>query len=94
MSQGPARTETKNRLRWALELAKEQEEQPERQRLGEFAGVKLVEWSDGQIADPPDPDTDECHLVDLVYETLKDDESIASVAKRLGLDDAEISNEN
>lgn len=91
MSQGPARTETKNRLRWALELAKGQEEQ--RQRLGEFAGVKLVEWSDGQIADPPDPDTDECHL-DLVYQTLKDDESIASVAKRLGLDDAEISNEN
>ena len=92
MSQGPAKTEAKNRLRWALELAKEQEEQ--RQRLGKFTGVKLVEWSDGQIADPPDPDTDECHLVDLVYETLKDDESIASVAKRLGLDDSEISNQN
>ena len=67
--------------------------QEQRQRLGELAGVKLVEWSDGQIVDPPDPDTDECHL-DLVYQTLKDDESIASVAKRLGLDDAEISNEN
>ena len=36
----PAKTEAKNRLRWALELAKEQDEQ--RQRLGEFAGVKLV----------------------------------------------------
>ena len=84
MSQGPAKKEAHNRLKWALELAKEQEAQ--RLRLGEFAGVRLVEWTEGRIEDPPDPDTDECHL-DLVYQTQCDDESIASVAKKLGLEE-------
>ena len=82
MSQGPAKAEASNRLKWALELAKEKDEQ--RQRLGKFEGVKLVLWADGEIQDPPDPEVDECHL-DLVYETQKDDESIASVAAKLGL---------
>ena len=48
--------------------------------------VRLVEWAEGRIEDPPDPDTDECHL-DLVYQTQCDDESIASVAKKLGLEE-------
>ena len=84
MSQGPDKTETKNRRRWALELAAERERS--RAELGVKPGVKLVYWYEKKVIDPPDASVPETSL-DLVYQTRRDDMTIASIAHTLGLDE-------
>ena len=64
MSQGPDKTETKNRRRWALELAAERERS--RAELGVKPGVKLVYWYEKKVIDPPDASVPET-ILDLVY---------------------------